>query len=173
MQEHDEHPVKMLTTGGEIPPGPARRGPKTAAGKARVRFNAVRHGLGVTSPVIPGVENPEDWEAHRAAMLASLAPGGYLETVLAERVALVAWRLRRIPRYEVACVVTKGSDGSMDDEADRLLPYPEDTGRVILYEAHLSREFYRALHALGAQQARRHGQPAPLARVDIQGIPEA
>src|SRR5262249_29869489 len=48
----------------------------------------VRHGLGVTSPVIPGVERPEEWEAHCAAMLESLAPVDYLETFLAERVAL-------------------------------------------------------------------------------------
>jgi hypothetical protein len=40
-------------------------------------------------------------------------------------------------------------------------------------EAHLSRQFYLALHELEAQQARRQGQAAPLARVDIQGIPEA
>src|SRR5262249_41433024 len=97
--------MQPLRVEGHTPAGAARRGPRTAAGKARVRLNAVSHGLGVTSPVIPGIENPEDWEAHRAAMLANLAPMGYLETVLAERVADAAWRLRRITRYEVACVV--------------------------------------------------------------------
>ena len=119
------------------------------------------------------MENPEDWEAHRAAMVASLAPRGYLETVLAERVALAAWRLSRITRYEVACVVAKGSEGPIDDQADRLLPYPEDIDRIVRYEAHLSRQFHQALHELEAQQARRQGQAAPLARVDVQAIPEA
>src|SRR5262249_51882622 len=149
------------------PAGLARRGPKTSAGKARVRLNAVRHGFGVMSPVIPGMENPEDWEAHRAAMLASLAPTGYLETLLAGRVALAAWRLRRITRYEVACVVAKGSNGPSDDEVDQLLPYPEETDRIMRYEAHLSRQLYQALHELEAQQARRQGHAAPLARVEI------
>jgi hypothetical protein len=88
-------------------------------------------------------------------------------------VAFAEWRLRRITRDEVACVVAKGSAGPIDDEADRLLPYPEETDRIIRYEAHLSRQFYLALHELEAQQARRQAQAAPLARVDIQGIPEA
>jgi hypothetical protein len=106
-------------------------------------------------------------------MLASLAPRGYLETVLAERMALAAWRLSRITRYEVACLVAKGREAPSDDQADRLLPDPEDIDRIVRYEAHLSRQFYQALHELGAQQARRHGQAAPLARVDIQGLSEA
>jgi len=169
---HDEHPVEMLTAGGEMPTVPARRGPKTSAGKAGVRLNAVRHGLGVTSPVIPGVERPEEWEAHCTAMLESRAPVDYLETFLAERAALAAWRLRRIMRYEVACVVAKGSEEPSDAEGDRLLPHPEDTDRIIRYEAHLSRQFYLALHELEAHQARRRGRAAPLVRVDVQGLAE-
>ena len=101
-----------LSAKGTTPAGLARRGPRTSAGKARVRLNAVRHGLGVTSPVIPGMENPEDWETHRAAMLASLAPVGYLETRLAERVALADWRFSRITRYEVACLGGQGRRGA-------------------------------------------------------------
>jgi hypothetical protein len=46
-------------------------------------------------------------------------------------VAFAEWRLRRITRYEVACVVAKGSAGPIDDETDRLLPYPEETDRII------------------------------------------
>jgi hypothetical protein len=174
MREHPERdrPVQMVAANGTPPTRPTRRGPKTSAGKARVRLNAVRHGLGVTSPVIPGMDNPEDWEAHRAAMLASLAPVGYLEMGLAERVALVDWRCKRITRYEVACVVAKGSLEPMNAEADRLLPYPEDVDRIVRYEAHLSKQFYLALHELEAQQERRQGRAAPLARVDIQGLPE-
>jgi hypothetical protein len=98
---------------------------------------------------------------------------GYFETVLVERAALAEWRLRRITRYEVACVGAKEHEGPRDDPADRLLPYPEEIACLVRYEAHVSRQFYQALHELEAQQARRHGQAAPLARVDIQGIPEA
>jgi hypothetical protein len=46
------------------------------------------------------VELADEWEAHRGATIASLAPSGYIETILAERVALLFWRLGRVVRYE-------------------------------------------------------------------------
>jgi hypothetical protein len=77
-----------------------RRGPKTAAGKAIASRNALRHGVLSASPVVRGVEREEDWETHREGMVTSLGPQGYIETVLAERVALMSWRLQRVARYE-------------------------------------------------------------------------
>jgi hypothetical protein len=76
-------------------------GPKTAKGKAMAKLNAVAHGLRSVVPVIPG-ERAEDWDAHRAGTVAALAPAGTLETELAERVALLTWRLRRVVTYETA-----------------------------------------------------------------------
>lgn len=38
------------------------------------------------------------------------------------------------------------------------------------YEAHLARQFYRAMHELEALQARRRGQETPLARLDVNGL---
>ena len=80
----------------------ASTGPKTAEGKATSSRNALRHGLACALPVLPGLERPEDWQAHHAGILASLAPVGALEEALAERVALCSWRLRRVARYETA-----------------------------------------------------------------------
>jgi len=77
-----------------------KQGPKTEEGKAIVRLNAVQHGVLSTTPVIPDLEREEDWDAHRAGMVASLAPQGYLEATLAERIALLLWRLQRVARYE-------------------------------------------------------------------------
>ncbi|MDB5297499.1 MAG: hypothetical protein JWO31_3482, partial [Phycisphaerales bacterium] len=51
-------------------------------------------------PVLPHVEREDDWVAHLDRTLASLAPEGHLEAVLAERVALLLWRLDRVARYE-------------------------------------------------------------------------
>ena len=68
-------------------------GPKTEEGKAMVRLNALRHGVTAEMAVVPFVENPEDWEAHREGTLESLSPVGHLETVLAERIAMLLWRL--------------------------------------------------------------------------------
>jgi hypothetical protein len=50
--------------------------------------------------VVPGLEKAEDWEEHRDGVLESLSPEGHLENVLAERVALLLWRLHRVTRYE-------------------------------------------------------------------------
>ncbi len=151
---------------------PGRRGPKTQQGKARVRLNAVRHGLCASSPVIDGVEQVEDWEAHRAALLKDLAPVGYLETLVAERIASLFWRLDRVAPYEASQSGPSlpflnglgGGDG---------LPGQEEVPKIVRQEAHLSRQLYQALHELEALQARRRGQAAPLARVDVHGLPES
>jgi hypothetical protein len=50
----------------------------------------------------------------------------------------------------------------------RLLPSEQDMAKVGRYEAHLSRELYRALHELEALQTRRRGGAALLGRVDVQ-----
>lgn len=40
------------------------------------------------------------------------------------------------------------------------------------FEAHLHRQLLQTLHELEARQARRQGEQAPLARLDVQGVPE-
>jgi dTDP-4-amino-4,6-dideoxygalactose transaminase len=75
-------------------------GPKTQAGKEVARWNATRYGIRSPAPVIPGLEKAEDWEEHRDGVLKSLSPEGHLELVLAERVALLSWRLHRVTRFE-------------------------------------------------------------------------
>ena len=292
----------------------AKPGPKSKEGKAIVSLNAVKHGVLSASPVIPGLEREEDWEVHRAGVLASLAPEGHLEMALAERVALQLWRLRRVARYETESIVlaqervddgisrrraalgglntnrlsplfhgdletelgfaresvrllegltqlpdeaslpgeeaatilsevasvTEDVDpddfsfpGVPDDAAledftgwtahlvregiaalaahaevdpktllaaanarakmvvvtkefeaeqkakdldhmrrERLLPEAGTLEKIVRYEAHLNRQLYQALHELEALQTRRLGGIAPLARVDVQGLPE-
>lgn len=83
---------------------PAGGGPKTEEGKEIVRWNAARHGINSPAPVVPGLEKSEDWEAHLSGVLDSLSPEGHLETVLAERIALLSWRLHRVTRYETETI---------------------------------------------------------------------
>lgn len=49
----------------------------------------------------------------------------------------------------------------------RILPNAEELQKIARYEAHLSREMYRALHELEALQTRRAGGAAPLGRLDV------
>jgi hypothetical protein len=81
-----------------------RGGPVTHEGKEVVRWNATRHGIRSPAPVVPGAEKAEDWEEHREGVLESLLPEGHLEEVLAERVALLSWRLHRVTRYETEAI---------------------------------------------------------------------
>src|SRR6266705_2033432 len=78
---------------------PRRRGPKTAAGKARVSLNALTHGISSTRLVVSG-ERSTDWDTYRREVVDALAPVGPVETALAERVASAFWRLRRVTAYE-------------------------------------------------------------------------
>src|SRR5215210_2445059 len=81
-------------------------GPRTEEGKEAARWNATRHGIRSPAPVIPGIEKSEDWEVHRDRILEDLAPSGHLEFALAERVALLSWRLHRVTRYETETIAT-------------------------------------------------------------------
>src|SRR5215208_6252183 len=78
----------------------AKGGPATESGKEVVRWNATQHGIRSPAPVVPGLEKVEDWEEHRDGVLESLSPEGHLELVLAERVAVLSWRLHCVTRYE-------------------------------------------------------------------------
>jgi hypothetical protein len=93
-------------------------GPKTQEGKEVARWNATRHGIRSPAPVVPGVERKEDWVEHRDGVLGSLSPVGHLETVLAERVALLLWRLNRVIRYETESIALF-QEKAEDDLADR------------------------------------------------------
>ncbi|MEJ7577037.1 MAG: hypothetical protein WKF74_08535 [Pyrinomonadaceae bacterium] len=67
----------------------------------------IRHDVAAETAVVPFLENEADWEAHREGTLDSLAPVGHLETVLAERVAMLLWRLGRANRYERQLIALK------------------------------------------------------------------
>jgi hypothetical protein len=54
------------------------------------RFNAATHGLTAETPVIPGVERQEDWDAFREPLVERLALVGALEAELAGRLAALA-----------------------------------------------------------------------------------
>jgi hypothetical protein len=158
-----------VVQGNAAPSGsPRRRGPKTAAGKARIALNAITHGISSTRLVVPGESNTA-WAANRTAIVDALAPVGPVETALAERVASAVWRLQRVVAYEEAAIAEREH---LETASARLLPHPLDIDKIIRYEAHLTRQFYQALHELESMRAARRGQPAPLLRVDVHGPAE-
>ena len=130
-------------------------GPNTEEGKAVVRWNATKHGISSPAPVVPGLERAEDWQEHRDGILENLAPVGRLEVNLAERVALLTWRLHRVIRYETGAIAISQETIEEDiHERDRFLStlrhkrfestHPED----IRFDAKYYKQVHNALRRL-------------------------
>src|SRR5215211_3465148 len=106
----------------------AKGGPATQEGKEVVKWNATPHGIRSPAPVVPGVEKEEDWEEHRDGILGSLSPEGHLELVLAERVALLSWRLHRVIRYETESIALYQEKAQEDLAKQRGRPFNDVSG---------------------------------------------
>ena len=102
--------LSTIEGGSNMPKG----GPATQEGREVVKWNATQHGIRSPAPVVPGVEKAEEWEEYRDGILESLQPEGHLELVLAERVALLSWRLNRVTRFETLTIAL--SQEKMEDD---------------------------------------------------------
>jgi hypothetical protein len=101
----------------------ARRstGPRTAAGKAASRMNAVKHGILSGMVVVRGLriqEHEEEYEALRKRCMDSLAPEGPVEEMLVERIVTAQWRLRRAVLAETG-EIALSVDGGLRRREDR------------------------------------------------------
>jgi hypothetical protein len=122
-----------------------RGGPVTQEGKEVVRWNATRHGIRSPTPVVPGVEKAQDWEEHRDGILESLQPEGHLEEVLAERVALLLWRLHRVIRYETESIALYQERVEIDLARERRFESGPDHPEAVRGNAKSAREEHRLL----------------------------
>ena len=107
-------------------------GPRTQAGKAASSRNAVKHGIFAITPVLPGLENEEAWDDHRAGIFKSLAPVGSLEELLTLRIAIQSWRLWRVVRYEAeaAAAAVATAEPDLEARAERGSGKPPDPARA-------------------------------------------
>jgi hypothetical protein len=76
-------------------------GPRTAAGKAVVALNGMKHGL-LTREVLVQGENEADLVDFGKRLRGKLAPVCELELLLVDRIVSTAWRLRRAVAVEAA-----------------------------------------------------------------------
>ena len=74
-------------------------GPRTPKGKAIVSNNAVKHGLWGHQNVISS-ENQADFCKERDRILSDLVPESPMESMLAERIVILSWRLKRIDHIQ-------------------------------------------------------------------------
>lgn len=150
-------------------------GPRTEAGKAAASQNALTHGMMSNAPLVPG-ENEADWQGHLDGILASLQPVGALESALANRVALLLWRLNRVWRAETATIARQmenklkydfdGLIGTPTRPEELSIPMPNED-HISRYETHISRQLWATLHELEAIQRRREGDAQPLTRLEV------
>lgn len=97
-----------------------------------------------------------------------------VELVGAERARAVLEEALRRARWDLV-VLEEGLEAYAAATAERQArarPDFEELGKLQRYEAHLERVLYRALHELEALQARRRGEAAPLARLEVHGVNE-
>jgi hypothetical protein len=138
-------------------------------------------------------ETIADWRRHLRAYTKELQPVGFLERSLVRRIALYDWRLRRVEFFEAAAIsanlqgTARGYAAQVQYEAEldgrdkpefvldevkryanmRLLPGSNALDKVMRYESHLWRKRTQASHELEVLQARRRGEPTPLARINV------
>ena len=74
-------------------------GPRSPAGKARVRLNGLRHGLRAEEVVLPS-EDAAEFEAFVAAWMDDWKPCPMAGAQLVREAAVAAWRRRRCVRAE-------------------------------------------------------------------------
>src|SRR5918993_2541143 len=144
-------------------------GPVTQEGKEVVKWNATRHGIRSPAPVVPGVEKAEEWEDHRDGVLDSLSPVKHLEFVLAERVALLSWRLHRVIRYETESIALYQEKAQEDLAKQRGSPFSDVSGpaspEVVRSNLKSARVYLKLL-----KRFTRMGDDEPLSGLDAANI---
>ncbi len=100
-------------------------GPKSAAGKAVSKFNALKHGLLAQSVVVRGhqfEESTSEFKKLCQAYYLHLAPVGPLEQMLVGQIVTAAWRLRRAPTAESGEIALSVDTGCWERENQNPLP---------------------------------------------------
>jgi hypothetical protein len=139
--------------------------PGDEAGREVEAPKPIRHWIMSQKPVLPLVENEEDWNYLRDGVMEHWQPEGVVEEELALRMADIFWRMRRASRFETNVVaaslmdvprdwalsrsmrglgvvseVTPEAMAEMDRMlALRLLPGDEPLAKVMRYETNLYR----------------------------------
>ena len=88
-------------------------GPRTIGGKAVASQNSVKHGLLAERDVITS-ESQTDFDLYRQQLLDELNPLSPMESILAERIVTLSWRLKRVCRFQNQAIDTLNADESND-----------------------------------------------------------
>ncbi len=90
-------------------------GPRSPDGKARSSQNALTHGLSSTSLLPP--EDQQPFQLHQQSLLDSLRPTNSIQLLLAQRLALLSWKLLKCSMAESA--LTTRTNASRQSSVER------------------------------------------------------
>ena len=88
-------------------------GPRTSEGRAKVALNALKHGLLAKAALLPD-EDGAAFQRFADDLLTGLQPVGALESLLAEQIVNLAWRLQRASLVEAGLLIRE--QASADEE---------------------------------------------------------
>jgi hypothetical protein len=157
-------------------------GPRTAAGKANVRYNAMKHGLLAEAALLPD-EDEATFREFVQRITTDLQPEGEMEAILAERIINTLWRLRRASQVEaglfvwrseiyrnqpwnaanpVQCTALAELGGTFALDASSSNAFT----KLSRYETQLGRTLDKTLQQLVELQGERANRPEPATEVD-------
>ena len=99
-------------------------GPLTPRGKANISQNAIKHGFSARQAVICS-EKQADFDLYRDRILEELNPIGPMESILAERIVSLSWRLKRAGRIQnqtIDALNARRTTGPLTKLTQSLLP---------------------------------------------------
>jgi hypothetical protein len=153
----------------------ASTGPKTEAGKAASKMNALGHGLTSKSVVLPH-ENAEEYETMQRGLIDAYNPANANEKTLVERVAQAFWRLLRCYGVERAFLENRIAASEDDPEtamANLFIDKAESARMRLLmrYLGAAERAHNKALSDLQKAQAARRKQEQEAAGQALAELP--
>ncbi len=109
-------------------------GPRTEAGKAASRGNALKHGLTATkiAPVDAPGEPPGAYQARLDAWVADTKPRNVLEMAMIERACRSSWKLDRCARYEDAAAADREANPDPDPDRPNRRGEAEHLGALLM-----------------------------------------
>jgi hypothetical protein len=156
-------------------------GPQTVEGKAAVAKNALKHGLFAQENLIIG-ENQDDFDLFQEEILTELDPAGIMESMLAERIVSLSWRLKRAERMQSQAIDVKikrettGSLATLTHSSDenltlgRIAIQDFAEARVLeklsMYERRIELSLFRTMAELQKLQSKRKAEDAEDTRVE-------
>jgi hypothetical protein len=107
-------------------------GPRSTEGKERSKHNALRHGIFSEVTVLPG-ESSDEYDLLLKGLSEALKPEERLERLLVEKLAMLAWRHRRLLQAEGA-EIRQGSEFVEWDQRTQQYHKAEMTKRTLVRE---------------------------------------